>query len=574
MAQQYSSYTKPPGPQNPSKYPMTGNNYAIYGEQNGYVYNPWTDRYDPDPKQVQQYRESTGQAQPKPKESGTSDLILPLAVVGGTGIVMNEVGKGAGEGLGNAIWGTKDAATGQRVGGMFGSSSQPAQPAAPAAAAAPAASPAAPMAGGTPPIANSGGMFGPQNGTANVGAGSAPRLPAGDAQIIPAGTEPPPGLVKVGTSESGDIAVPKENIGSDGTVNFGNVAQGALGAYQLYQGYKAYQEGDYVGAGINTAAGAAGVGAALGSSTAASALPIAGGAAGLYGAYQTNKAIGSMPAGSDRDRAGVQGGAAAGAAIGGSIGAMFGGIGAVPGMAIGAAAGALAGLADSKFGSSKDKYQMIRDKGREYLQQNGVLDQNYQGTLADGSRYDFGKDGKEHGKLNTNNPLWGQAAALGNALATAEGLYGRSREAMATLYANGAMSNAKDENALLANFQHFAAQRKLDPNAVQAQYDKMLKEKQITQEEYNVVSADKNKFMGGGAPAPQSSRMQPLPPGVTPQQVANAAVGGIGNDPGYQKPLPPPRSSTSSPGIGLDGRPIPQQSRPSGMMKRKPPLPL
>jgi hypothetical protein len=50
-------------------------------------------------------------------------------------------------------------------------------------------------------------------------------------------------------------------------------------------------------------------------------------------------------------------------------------------------------LASRYAGSSKDKGQMRRDAVRGALQERGLLDDNWQGTLADGTTTDFGKDG-------------------------------------------------------------------------------------------------------------------------------------------------------------------------------------
>lgn len=69
-----------PGPQDPSKYPITtGPNYAQYGEQPGYLYNPYTDHYVPDPSTEASL---TGTAKP----GFTDQLKLPLTIVGATGI--------------------------------------------------------------------------------------------------------------------------------------------------------------------------------------------------------------------------------------------------------------------------------------------------------------------------------------------------------------------------------------------------------------------------------------------------------------------------------------------------------
>jgi hypothetical protein len=79
-----------------------------------------------------------------------------------------------------------------------------------------------------------------------------------------------------------------------------------------------------------------------------------------------------------------------GLAAGAAAGAAAGSVVPVVGTIIGAAVGMLA----SRYaGSSKDKGQMRRDAVRGALQERGLLDENWRGTLADGSTTDFGKDG-------------------------------------------------------------------------------------------------------------------------------------------------------------------------------------
>lgn len=103
-----TGYYRPPGPQQPQKYPFVGSRYGIYGEQPGYVYNPWSDTYKPDPKQVQQYAEQTGFAE-KPKEpAGFADIALPIA--GASALVAG--GKYLGENIGSIAGDAKDAAAG------------------------------------------------------------------------------------------------------------------------------------------------------------------------------------------------------------------------------------------------------------------------------------------------------------------------------------------------------------------------------------------------------------------------------------------------------------------------------
>lgn len=71
-----------PGPKNPGKYPApVGQNYNRYGEQPGYIYNPYTDKYLPDPKVQGEYLQSQGLGEPKPP--GLGETILPIAATAG-----------------------------------------------------------------------------------------------------------------------------------------------------------------------------------------------------------------------------------------------------------------------------------------------------------------------------------------------------------------------------------------------------------------------------------------------------------------------------------------------------------
>lgn len=107
-------------------------------------------------------------------------------------------------------------------------------------------------------------------------------------KTIPRGSTVPEGYTEVGTAGDGGVAiVPNENIQADGTVDVGNLAQGAAGALQLYGAYKRYQGGDKVGAGLSAAQGGANLAAAAGSATAASVAPYAG---LVMGAYNTHNA--------------------------------------------------------------------------------------------------------------------------------------------------------------------------------------------------------------------------------------------------------------------------------------------
>jgi hypothetical protein len=327
-----------------------------------------------------------------------------------------------------------------------------------------------------------------------------------------------------------------------------NVALQAVNAYRTFTDKDASTaDKAAAGVGLAGAAGAASLAATggstiLGSSTLAQAVPGLNVLAGLYTGYKTAEMQADAPSGGKRNNQSAMGGAAAGASIGSVAGPY--------GAAIGAAVGAAAGFLGSYFGSSKGERQMIRDGGRKYLQQTGIISQDYKGTLADGSTFDFGKDGKGLRALDYKNPLDGKAAALGDMIAAGEGFQGKARESMAHLYAAAMTSNAKDDGALLSNFNHFARQRNFNTPALLNEWKKQLDEKKITQEQYDAFSNTANTYLGPGTPtAPQGARAQPLAPGTTPDQAA-AAVSG--NPP----PALPARSTTSSPGISKTGQRI------------------
>lgn len=83
---QYSSGHQPsaPGPKRPEQYPTTpGANYNIWGEQPGYIYNPYTDRYDPDPKAIKEYEDRFGLSAPEVKPPGMLEQYGPLVMGAG-----------------------------------------------------------------------------------------------------------------------------------------------------------------------------------------------------------------------------------------------------------------------------------------------------------------------------------------------------------------------------------------------------------------------------------------------------------------------------------------------------------
>jgi hypothetical protein len=120
----------PPGrfPSSDPRYPFVGPNYQQHGELNGYVYNPWTDKYRPDPKAQQNWGQETGQIEPPPKPPSAMDTLLPIAggaaAIAGGGIIGKKVigglmGGGGGAAAGGATAGT--AASGVTSAGTTGS---------------------------------------------------------------------------------------------------------------------------------------------------------------------------------------------------------------------------------------------------------------------------------------------------------------------------------------------------------------------------------------------------------------------------------------------------------------------
>lgn len=344
----------------------------------------------------------------------------------------------------------------------------------------------------------------------------------------------PQGMTRINVQSGVDgstvqATVPTETLNDPGfldSINWGSVAQGAVGGMQLLQAYNAYKGGDKLGAGIYGATGAANIGAATGAfATGAGAgtmgayvLPGLNIAAGLYGGYQTAQMLSDAAAGSQRTKQGALGGAGAGASIGAGIGSIVPGVGTAIGAGIGAVVGGLAGAIGSWTGSSKGKAQVMRDGIRGVLQQGGVLDQNYKGTLANGQLYDFGKDGstlkwKEIDKIAERNPSsWGAAVNLADALATGYGFVGQKASDIAAWYAKAAVSNAGDNaEAAKQNVRHFAQQQGFNFDMIKQKLDQAFAENRIKQDQYNrYLAGAQDLFTGQPTPGVTTPGSQPI----------------------------------------------------------------
>ena len=340
---------------------------------------------------------------------------------------------------------------------------------------------------------------------------------------LPAGQQVPEGMTAIRSNVDGTVqVVPTESLANEsflGSVDWDRVGEGGLGLLQLYGAYKAYQGGDKIGAGLSGASGVANLATAAGADLGANLVPGLNIATGLYTGYKTADALGDMAAGSQRTKAGIAGGASSGAAIGAGVGSLVPGVGTLIGAGVGAAIGATVGAVGSWTGSKKGKAQFMRDNIRGVLQQNGILDQDFKGTLADGSQYDFGKDGstlkwKEIEKISSKQPAaWNAAVPLTDALATAYGFVGQKASDISAWYAKGAVSNAGDDVATaIKNAQHFAQQQGITFEQIKAKLDEAMNDNRINQSQYDYYLGGARQLTAGIKGGPQTRPPAPMPP--------------------------------------------------------------
>lgn len=333
-----------------------------------------------------------------------------------------------------------------------------------------------------------------QIGTATDG--SAIMGPMEVTETLPAGST---------TTSSGGVLQPDGTItDATGTIDYGRWAQGIGGGIQIYQGYQQWQDGDKIGGGLGMAAGAANVGGSLGSTTMGQA---AGPIGAAYGAYSLGKMAYDSGDYTTADTGNL---AMQGAVAGASVGSYFG-----PwGTAIGAALGGIYGAGMGLTASGKNKYQLIRDKWRENIIEggSGLFDANYQGTLADGSSFDFGADGS---KLKMDRSAWGteagsKAAAYGNLFAALQGATStKPQEAIATQLMAASTSNAGgNTNVVRDNYRHWLGKMGVNYEDAVTQLDALRAGDKIDQHEYEVYKNDLGELVGPNAQSaqPQQNR--------------------------------------------------------------------
>lgn len=182
----------------------------------------------------------------------------------------------------------------------------------------------------------------------------------------------------------------------------------------------------------------------------------------------------------------------------------------------------------SLFG--KGKGQSVRDGIRTGLKEAGVLDEQGQGTLSDGSLYNFGSDGKsmstkEFNKIIAANPTaWGTASSLADTFAVGQGFSGKALGHAAGLYSKAAISNAGDDPAkVTANMKHFMKQQGMTAQSMMSQLDKGMAENQFSRSQYDIYANNiKNVFGAPEAPVedsmalvrPEKGQVQRVSPGL------------------------------------------------------------
>jgi hypothetical protein len=98
-----------PGPKKPELYPVAvGEKYDYWGEQPGYIYDPYHDSYEPDPAVAKPYYEETGLIEEEKGPPSAGEQLLPVAGVAGATIL----GQEGGEALANLFSGTTPTTTG------------------------------------------------------------------------------------------------------------------------------------------------------------------------------------------------------------------------------------------------------------------------------------------------------------------------------------------------------------------------------------------------------------------------------------------------------------------------------
>lgn len=240
-------------------------------------------------------------------------------------------------------------------------------------------------------------------------------------------------------------------------------------------------------------------------------------------------------------------------------------------------------------GSGKGERQQVRDGFRDVVKNDPQLklfDEKYQGTLADGSPVDFGKDkfsfdeggtGEQNIDLSTEEGK--DAAAFGDSIGAAYGLSGKKREAIATLFAGNALKNAKGKpQVAAANMNHFMSQLGLDRGKAQSLLNQNVRDKKISKDDYAAFSATLNRLGKGGDPKIRQLSPEEIDEAVNAKEKDKILDKGgiIGTDPKTGKPIDVdgPNSNLPIDYNDTDGKPDTGKRLPTAAEKNATPRPI
>lgn len=212
-----------------------------------------------------------------------------------------------------------------------------------------------------------------QGATAAQGA-TVPATMPGQVAATPVGTAANGGTMMSDGSIQTDVLPPGTEISDDGTIFnaengaiVGRVVQGALGAYQIYQGINEFKK-DKIGGALSVASGGVNVAGALGYKSAA---PFAGPLMAASGLYHGINAFGH----------GGEGIRSSGTELGAGVGLMLGG---PIGMGVGAVAGNVLGYGIDKLGGLGLYHETTRQRAQKHTGELAAVapeDAAYQGYV-------------------------------------------------------------------------------------------------------------------------------------------------------------------------------------------------
>lgn len=160
------------------------------------------------------------------------------------------------------------------------------------------------------------------------------------------------------------------------------------------------------------------------------------------------------------------------------------------------------------WGGHKNEQQLMRDRTRHYLQESGVLDDKFNISLADGSKFDLGRDGSNFTLQNTDgternywdpdhtvtkyNPY--EAQALIQPLAV---IAGGGKLGMLGHLENAAGSNAQNDTDIFNNARAFAKSLGLTQDNYAATIDKLKEDGNFDDATANIYKGKLSWLTGG-----------------------------------------------------------------------------